>query len=354
MIIEVDRTNLHRSRRVEAPSPALVAGQARLAIDSFAFTSNNVTYAAFGEMMKYWDFFPAEGDWGRIPVWGFADVVESRAEGVEAGTRVYGYFPMSNELVVTPGRVDERGFRDDAEHRRPMAPAYSLYRRTAADPIYKPDREAQQMVLWPLFFTSFMIDDLLADNELFGASAVVVSSGSSKTAIGTAFMVHERAGVNVVGLTSEGNRGFVERLGCYDRVVAYEEIESLPVERAVYIDIAGNRDVQAASHRHYGDQLAHSLIVGGTHWDHRPAGDQALVGPSPEFFFAPTQIAKRTADWGQPELDRRVGSAWHRFVDWTDGWLELPHAKGVDEVEATYHEVLEGRTDPRVGHVCSL
>ena len=357
-VIEIDRSDLHRSR-IDTTEPApLQPGQARLRIDSFALTSNNVTYGAFGDAMGYWNFFPstgpAEDGWGRIPVWGFADVVESQAELVEPGVRVYGYFPMGDELIVTPGRADQRGFVDVAEHRQAMAGAYNRYVRTTADPMYDPDREGQQMVLGPLFFTSFMIDDLLADNELFGASTVVFSSASSKTAIGTAFLTHERPGVRVVGLTSAGNREFVERLGCYDGVTTYDDIESLPVDDAVYVDLAGNRDVQTAAHRRLGDRLAYSMIVGGTHWDHRPDSDDPLVGPEPQFFFAPTQIAKRVSDWGQAELDRRIGDAWRRFVDWTDAWLELRQAEGAAEVEATYHELLEGRSDPRVGNVCRV
>ena len=44
----------------------------RLAIVSFALTANNITYAAFGDAMNYWQFFPVPGDdgaaWGCIPV----------------------------------------------------------------------------------------------------------------------------------------------------------------------------------------------------------------------------------------------------------------------------------------------
>lgn len=354
MIIEVDRSDLHRTRIDDAEPARLEPGQARLRIDSFALTSNNVTYAAFGDAMGYWNFFPADDGWGRIPVWGFADVVESQADPIQPGTRVYGYFPMGDELVVVPGRADERGFVDLAEHRRPMASAYNRYVRTTADPIHDPAREGQQMVLWPLFFTSFMIDDLFADNDLFGASSIVLSSASSKTAIGTAFLASGRPGVRVIGLTSPANRAFVEGLGCYDDVVPYDEIATLPTDDAVYVDLAGNRDVQVAAHRQLGKRLAYSMIVGGTHWDHRAGTEEPLEGPEPQFFFAPTQIAKRAEDWGQAELDRRVGEAWRRFVGWTDGWLELRRAEGADAVEATYHEVLEGRSDPRVGHICRV
>jgi NADPH:quinone reductase-like Zn-dependent oxidoreductase len=353
VIFEASRADLHDTRVTHAAPMALAEGDARLRIDAFALTANNITYGAFGDAMQYWDFFPAEDGWGRIPVWGFAEVVESRSEEVPLGLRVYGYFPMGSELVVTPGKADQHGFIDFAPHRRPMAGAYNRYSNVSAQPIYDPAREAQQMVLWPLFFTSFMIDDLLADNGDHGAAEVLISSASSKTAISAAHLLHGR-GATVVGLTSAGNRAFVEALGCYARVATYDEIGALDPVEAVYVDVAGNADVRAAVHRRFDERLAYSMAVGGTHWDHEAHVDAPLVGPEPQFFFAPTQIAKRVGDWGQAELDRRVGDAWHRFSHWTDSWLEVRHVDGPDAVAAAYHELLQGQSDPRVGYACSM
>src|SRR3954452_17193246 len=135
----VRRDDLHRTQLDDSPSASLAGGEARLAVDAFSLTANNITYAVFGDAMQYWDFFPAPEGWGRIPVWGFADVVESTVDGVVEGQRYYGYFPMADELVVQPGRVNARGFVDTSEHRRPMAAAYNHYARTDADPVY--DRE---------------------------------------------------------------------------------------------------------------------------------------------------------------------------------------------------------------------
>lgn len=48
-------------------SLTLEPGEALLAIDTFALTTNNITYAAFGESMRYWDFFPTQLEgWGQI------------------------------------------------------------------------------------------------------------------------------------------------------------------------------------------------------------------------------------------------------------------------------------------------
>lgn len=356
--LDVDRNDVRRIGRHYAPPVLLETGQARLRVDRFALTSNNVTYAVAGDMLKYWNFFPVEEHegiaWGRVPVWGFADVAESTVEGLEVGTRVYGYLPMATELVVTPGRIDERGFTDVAEHRSEMASAYNRYVFTAADPMHDPQYESHQMVLSPLFFTSFVIDDLLGDADLFGAEHIIVSSASSKTSIGTAFLLARR-GVKVIGLTSPSNVEFVTSLGCYDSVVTYDAIASLPDGTAVFVDMAGAAGVTAAVHQRYGDDLAYSMIVGGTHWDAEAAtAGERLPGPSRQFFFAPTQIAKRSKDWGREGLDTRIGEAWRAYRTFADTWIEFVDVHGPSAVEDVYLELVSARIDPRHGNVCSM
>jgi hypothetical protein len=77
----VKRNDLRECRVVESPPPELESGQALLRVKTFGLTANNVTYAVFGEAMNYWDFFPTEDEgWGRVPMWGFAEVERSEAE----------------------------------------------------------------------------------------------------------------------------------------------------------------------------------------------------------------------------------------------------------------------------------
>ena len=355
MDFEVRRDDLRACRIVDGGTPALESGQALLEIDSFGLTTNNITYAVFGEAMSYWNFFPADDGWGRVPVWGFANVAAGGDTDLEEGRRVFGYFPPSTELVVLPERIDARGFVDASPHRASLPSAYNSYALVEGLPLYEERYEAEQMLLWPLFFTSFLIDDFLGGEGLFGARTAVVSSASSKTALSAAFLLGLRDRVEVVGLTSPGRVEFVEGLDLYDRVVAYPDVSSLPAAPAVYVDIAGDAQVRAAIHHHYGDELRHSAVVGATHWE-APAdqGDDSLPGPQPEFFFAPDHVRRRSADWGREELDSRVANAWRPFVEWAAGWLGIERGEGPEAVEAAYLELLDGRTDPSVGHVLSL
>ncbi len=356
MIIEVNRSELSDLRTVPTPATPLGADQARLRIDAFALTANNVTYAVFGDAMQYWNFFPSDdvGQWGRVPVWGFATVVESTANGLVEGERLYGYFPMADELVIDAGRPDDRGVTDLAAHRAPMASAYNRYVRCAADPIFRAGREAQQMLLYPLFFTSFLIDDFLADASDFGAEQVIVSSASSKTAIGVGFLTHQR-GRRVVGLTSARNRAFVEGLGIYDEVVDYDALGKITRAPSVYVDIAGNPDVRHAVHADAPGDLRYSMVVGGTHWAHQAEiTDGVLAPPAPQFFFAPDQIKKRTDEWGAAELERRVAGAWDEFSPWTDSWMEIEAVRGAPAVATAFAALVGGSPDPRSGLACSM
>ncbi len=367
----ISRSDLHQVQvgpDPDAPAArALQAGQARLALEHFALTANNITYAAFGEAMKYWQFFPApDSTQGCLPVWGFAVVTESQADGVAVGQRVYGYFPAGTHLVVTPGRVRESGFFDTAAHRQDLAGAYQQYVFCAADPGWQPRLEGLQAVLKPLFVTSFLIDDFLSDNQFFGAQQLLLSSASSKTAYGAAFCLALRRGAplapQVVGLTSTGNRAFTEGLGCYDRVLTYADVASLdPRVPTVYVDFAGNASLRRSVHQSFTDQLKFSSSIGGTHWE-ALAGGGGLPGPRPTLFFAPAQIKKRAAPppdgWGRDVLEQRLSSAWQAFMARVeragDPWVQVVERSGVPAALAAYTALLEGRANAREGVMLSL
>jgi hypothetical protein len=360
----VARSDLRQVRIVEdADRPALAEGEARLRIDAFALTANNVTYGAFGEAMHYWDFFPTGRDgWGSIPVWGYADVVESRAQGLAPGERCYGYFPMRSEVVLRPVRADAAGFVDGAAHRRELPAVYNHYARCRSDPAYRPEAQAETALLRPLFITSFLIDDFLADNAFFGAATVLLSSASSKTAYGCAFFLSQRRGEvdapRVVGLTSARHLAWVQRLGCYDEVHGYDALETLDATApAVYVDMSGSAALRARVHAHFGARLAYSCSVGGTHWSELGSG-KGLPGPRPVLFFAPAQIRKRASEWGGEALQQRIDAGWaaalERVRDPRRPWLEVRRGRGPAQVEAAYRALVDGTAEPRQGWFLSL
>ena len=359
----VRKNRLAETRLHTAGASPLADGQVRVHVDSFALTSNNITYAAFGDAMNYWQFFPtAEDGWGTIPVWGFGTVLQSLHPGVAVGEKFYGYFPMASEAVLTPARLSASGFYDGAPHRSELHPVYNQYLRCNTDPFYTATSEAVQALLRPLFITSFLIDDFLADNKFFGASAdvggaMLLSSASSKTAYGTAFQLAQRPGIEVIGVTSPGNVAFCESLGCYSRVLTYEQLDQITAERVcIYVDFAGNAKLRHAIHSRFAN-LKYSCSIGGTHVSEL-GGAKDLPGPRATLFFAPAQIKKRSADWGPAGLSQRLVQAWQAFslrvTQDPAPWLQTRQHTGGEAVSAVYQEVLAGKGDPLTGHILSL
>ena len=358
----VRRDQLATTELRETAEIPLAEGQIRLGVDKFALTANNITYAAFGDAMNYWGFYPAPAGWGRIPVWGFGTVLESGCPEIATGERFYGYYPMSSQTVLQPVRPSSAGFFEGAAHRAALHAVYNSYARCATDPFHTPQTEDIEALLRPLFITSWLIDDFLADQDFFGADAsgngaVLLSSASSKTAYGTAFQLAQRKGIEVVGLTSAANREFCNSLGCYHRVLAYDELDHLAAKMdCVYVDFAGNAALRREIHTRFGN-LKYSCSVGGTHVG-QLGGAKDLPGPRATLFFAPAQIKKRTAEWGAQELGQRLLQAWQAFVvtvcDPAAPWLVVQHHFGPDAVDAAYAAVLGGRGDPRSGHMLSL
>lgn len=363
---QVRKDELTTTRIVTLADTALAPGAVRVRVEHFAYTANNITYAAFGEAMNYWQFFPVPDDatgWGVVPVWGFGTVVQSQHPAVAVGERLYGYWPTATHAVLHPVRISAEHFLDGAAHRAGLHAVYNQYLRCSADPLYRADREALQALLRPLFLTAWLIDDFLADNDFFGIAtggrrgALLLSSASSKTAYATAAQLASRPGVEVIGLTSAGNVAFCESLGTYHRVLRYDQLDALPADTpCVYVDFAGSAPLRKTIHERFG-ALAHSSAIGGTHVGEL-GGGQGLPGPRPVLFFAPAQAKKRHGDWGATEFNARLTSAWHAFIEKVNQpgapWLVVQQHRGPAAVQEAHALVLGGQGDPRRGHMLSM
>jgi hypothetical protein len=356
--LHVRKDRLTEARLVEGEDSALAAGQARVRVDSFALTANNVTYGAFGEAMHYWDFYPSrEEGWGIVPVWGFATVLQSLHPGVAVGERLFGYWPMASSAMLAPDRLNEREFFDASPHRTALHAAYNRYIRISRDPFYTPDTEDVQSLLRPLFITSWLIDDFLADNDFFGARTVLLSSASSKTAWTTALLLQQRTGIATVGLTSPANVAFCERLGCYGRVLSYADLGKLDAGTpCVYVDFAGDARLRSQVHERF-TQLRYSCSVGGTHVSELGSA-HGLPGPRPVLFFAPAQAQKRQAEWGGAVFRDKLLAVWRDCLahmrSAPQPWLRVQRHEGAAAALRAWQHMASGDVDPSAGHIVSL
>ncbi|HEV2776530.1 MAG TPA: DUF2855 family protein [Solirubrobacteraceae bacterium] len=341
--LQVRRNDLASCQLVagESRSEEPAEGEAQLRIERFALTSNNVTYATRGDELGYWRLFPAPEGWGRIPAWGYARVVASRSTAVAEGARLFGIVPMAGYVTVCP-QAHRIGFVDAAPHRSELAPVYNRYM-----PVDEAADDAA-LVMRPLFGTSLVLDLVLAEAAFNGARTVVLTSASSKTGYGVAHLLRDRD-VETIGLTSADRRTWVQGLDLYDEVLTYDDVADLGApDGAVLVDFAGDSAVVRRVHEKLGNVLRRSIRVGFTHW--AAVSDEApLPGPIPEFFFAPTEMARRGR-----ELTERYLAAWPQFAPVVQRTMRIERVTDGDVLIRAYRELLAGRVDPAVGHVVSL
>ena len=361
--IDIDRDDIARATIVADPEMPLSDGAIEVAIDLFAVTANNVTYAALGKDVGlfgpggggYWDFFADRDAPGRLPVWGFATVTRSAVEGIDAGERLYGYWPMASHVTLFPARIGAGGFIDALPRRQGLPPLYNRYQRLSALGDYRAADHDLWPVFRPLYMTGWLIADQLDEEADYAAEQMLVTAASSKTAIGFAHAFRARAArPALIALTSPGSVAFLESAGLYDRIVTYDAIPSLdPTIATALIDIAGNPGVTRAVHESFGDQLRLSLVVGKAHWDAAASGG-ALPGPRQSGFFAPGRIEKRAKEWGGEQLNDRMAIGWTAFMADVAALTRLDRRSGADGALAAWHEAVAGAADPRASVIVDL
>ena len=355
--VHLDKVAIDDGAIVDLVAPPLAPGVVRLAIESFSITANNVTYARMGDSFRYWDFFPAPEGRGIVPMWGHASVIESACDEIGVGERVYGYLPMASHLDVMPGKISARGFTDTSAHRQPMSPIYNQYTRLAADPEHDPAREAERMIYGPLFKTGFIIEYFMRGEAWFGAEQMVLTSASSKTALGLASVAKAQSpSIKRIGLTSAGNVDFAMKSGLYDRVIAYEDIADIPADPTVIVDFAGNRSLLGTLHQQLGANLAYSCLVGATHDEAaiEGASEAALPGPKPVLFFAPDHFVAFFKQYGADEGTQMAAAAWHSFLDAMSGTIAIARHNGLGAARDQFAQMAKGSVDPARGIVIKL
>ncbi len=332
--------------------PTLKEGEVLFSIKKYAFTANNLTYAVLGERLKYWHFFPAQAaTQGIIPVWGFAEVIASTHAEIKVGEYCYGYFPMAKYLVVEADRVSTFGFTDKAAHRQPMASVYNYYNRCANDPTYKAEVEDFIPLLKPLFVTSFLNYYFLEDAQFHQAEQIILTSASSKTALGLAFMLkhHQKShSKKIIALTSEGNLEFVKNTNYYDEVLPYQNIDTLTLKDSLVVDFAGNVQHLKNLSTHLATHLKYNSLVGLADWK---AERNFKEIPNAEVFFAPAYAKIKFDEWGIAQTNERIAQYFFLFVEAMQDNIELAYLTSPQDVTKVYAQMLEGTLDPSKGYL---
>jgi hypothetical protein len=286
---------------------------------------------------------------------GYGVVTASAHPDIAVGGRYFGFFPVGDVHIVDaePSRT---GFNDNAPYREKHAMAYRSFDKvepisTDAQVIWNEDAV---LIYRGLFLTAYLADDFLADKNFYEATQVIVTSASSKTSLALAHCLKLRSNITSVGLTSASNKAFVQSTGLYDQVLSYEDIETLTTNTAsVVVDMAGNTLVVGRIHEHFDTQLKYSMSIGATHWD-KSASSTNILGPKPQFFFAPGQLVKRGKEWGREVINERLDTALDIFINDARTFSTIDYAQGPTEVERVYNALINGTMPPQAGNILSM
>jgi Protein of unknown function (DUF2855) len=357
---ETAKADFARYRVVDAPALHAGDGEVIARVERFAFTANNITYAAIGDQIGYWRFFPPLGadasDWGVIPVWGFATIEQSRCEGLSVGERLFGYFPPATHVRLQPSSITSARLIDATAHRSQLPAAYNLYRRVAAAGSSDARADDERALLWPLHVTSYGLWDALSEARYHGAQQVLIVSASAKTSIGLAYALQaDTAAPRIIGITSNRNLDFVRGLDLYDSVTTYDTmLRDIDVHQpSVIVDMAGDGGVLGKLHAALGDRMVRTLNVGLTHWGER-GGNAQIIKARSEFFFAPGHIARRMKELGPATFDQRTTAVLADIALKCRSWMRVTHQQGLDGLAAVYPDICVGRAAPQDGVIVVL
>jgi NADPH:quinone reductase-like Zn-dependent oxidoreductase len=337
----------------QLPARALGDGEIALRIDKFGLTSNNVTYAVLGHPLHYFKFFPVEGPWSALPVWGLATVLASRFPGVSEGARVYGYFPAARETTLRVAATTQLGFRVDRPELPPQHALYGQYTLLDRDPLYLAAQEELMLVMRPLFMTGLLLADYLSVSQRMGAESVLISSAASKTSYGLARALQAAGQGKVIGLASERSAAAARALGFYDTIVSYDELASLdPARTAVYVDVAGSVPVRQALAGRLARSLRGIIAVGLTHWSDGVFGGEGLSVPV-ETFFAPGWSARRQKEAGASFFGQ-LRTGWLAQMESAQQHFKLVRKEGSAALSEAFDTLVQGRAAPEEAWVHTL
>jgi len=358
------KNDLSKTRIVQTKNYDIQEEEISVSIESFAFTSNNVTYGVAGDTIGYWQFFKttedANNEWGCIPVWGFAKIIKSNVKELIVGERLFGYFPPGDILNLKPIKITNQGFAEGKEHRKDLPAVYNNYLRLSGDVNYNNSLDDIRSLLFPLHITSFCICDALEDEGYFSADQIIIVSASSKTAIGVAQGLQEAANApSILGLTSKKNLDFVKNLGCYDEVITYDCLSDINFNlKSVMVDMAGSREILGTLHGSLGDKMLKCLTVGMTHWDNEVTAEdalgQAMLRERTEFFFAPAHIQKRVKDWGHEGYNQKTNEFMKTRSNQSIDWMQVKKIAGLENFISTYEKFVSGDINPNEGIIVEL
>ena len=291
-----------------------------------------------------------------MPVWGFAEVSDSRVDGAGGGhARVRLPAAVERARRHARARRTRTASSTPPPHRAKLPAAYNGYvaRRRRPD-LRRRTTRTEQMLLRPLFFTSYLIDDFLDDATMFGAehrwsSRARRARPRARSRSCSRAARASRSSASPPRAAPSSRAGSASTTTCSPTTSSTRSRQG----RAVYVDMAGDaagahRGPRALSAR----SLAHSAVVGrhpprphgrrprlAARARGRRSSSRPTASPS-----APPSGAATASNSGSPTAGART-SQWSRRLAGGD-----PRA-GPQALRSAYLDLLDGRIDPAKAHI---
>lgn len=210
------------------------------------------------------------------------------------------------------------------------------------------------------------MEDYLYEANYKGLQNMLISSASSKTAFIVAYRMRLRRDlsngalpINIIGLTSRSNLSFTRRLGFYDQVFSYDQVDDVrkvsKLDNCLYIDVSGNQPLNASIAKSIGPKLTISLgmtsVEGGNASSFTGAGGNQ---EGFESFFMPEWLAVRLKQLGSKRLKEMQKVVWDQVMDDCRSWIIIDTYRGEEKVLEAYLKTLKGSVPPDKGQMFSL
>lgn len=326
-------------------------------LDNFTISANNITYALTGDTLGYWSFFPTPENpgWGRVPIWGFADVVRSSVPGVEAGTRIHGVFPISTYSILDVTLIESTppALYEISPVRSKSPVLYKRYRIVPAE-TKDTTQELLEVTLLVNFYSAFLMSETSLAEEKIDGKTVVILSASSKTGSSTASILKKRnPSTRIIGVSSTTeNKDFAAATGFYDDVYTYstpalsETLSSLP-NNIVLVDLAGKGQFLTDLKKTLGSKLERIVLVGNTDWKAGSWPPPGLENSEP--FMAPDALMELVGAWGEGVFGQKFVEVFTKYLTGGFKGFSISQVRGHDALLAEFQKLLKGGYDPSTG-----
>lgn len=256
---------------------------------------------------------------------------------------------MSSYLIVKPENIKPFGFIDGTTHRKPLPPIYNFYAKKPES--FSDVEKGYYSIIKPLFTTAFLNYLFLEEENFFEAEQILLTSASSKTALGIAYMLFsnkEQHGKKIIGLTSSKNKVFLQETGLYDQIFSYDELDNIPSLKTTMVDLGGNIELLLKINNQLNEHLRFTSLIGLADW--KSAGDMKQV-PNSKFFFAPDYATKLFQKLGPDVANEQINKTQENFTELAQNWIDLKFVHFEAGIKDLYLNMLDGKVDPSKGYV---